>query len=216
MIRNNLAILMAQRSTKISKIAAETGIARSTLNSISQNESKMIQLETIDKLCQSLEVTPCDFFSYLPLDLSIYLDDLVVELDADVSGGVTFPEIYFLNLSCTVVLTISSQIKKKSYAFSLKSNKPCHFARFNHDTLKLSITIDEDDDKKKIFMDEWKKISVDFRTDIKKQILKSFVSFIKEKMPSQLDSQLFDVSDYTKKETVEGLDSLRINATFDF
>lgn len=80
MIRNNLAVLMAQRGTKISKIAADTGIARSTLNAIAQNESKMIQLETIDKLCQELGVTPCDFFEYLDFNYEVLSESSTEEI----------------------------------------------------------------------------------------------------------------------------------------
>lgn len=70
MIKNNLAILMAERNLKASKISAETGISRSTLNSISTNSSKMIQLETINSLCQYLDVTPNDFFDFIPFDIT--------------------------------------------------------------------------------------------------------------------------------------------------
>ncbi|EOQ22607.1 helix-turn-helix domain-containing protein [Bacillus cereus] len=70
MIRNRLAVLLAERELKISRVAEETNIARSTLTSISQNDSKMIQLETINELCNYLRITPCDFFEYAPLDIT--------------------------------------------------------------------------------------------------------------------------------------------------
>lgn len=69
MIRNRLGILMAERGIKISDVYEATKISRSTLTSISQNESKMIQLETIDSLCNYFGITPNDFFDYSPFIL---------------------------------------------------------------------------------------------------------------------------------------------------
>lgn len=70
MIHNNLSVLMAKRNVKASRVSAETGISRSTLNSISNNSSKMIQMETINTLCSYLKVEPNDFFSFSPIDFS--------------------------------------------------------------------------------------------------------------------------------------------------
>ncbi|MDT1958677.1 XRE family transcriptional regulator [Carnobacterium divergens] len=69
MIRNRLGILMAERGIKISDVYEATKISRSTLTSISQNDSKMIQLETIDSLCNYFSITPNDFFDYAPFIL---------------------------------------------------------------------------------------------------------------------------------------------------
>lgn len=69
MIRNRLGILMAERGIKISDVYEATKISRSTLTSISQNENKMIQLETIDSLCNYFGITPSEFFDYAPFIL---------------------------------------------------------------------------------------------------------------------------------------------------
>jgi len=64
LIKNNLALLMAQRQIRVSELSKETGISRTTITSAKFNRGKMIQLNTINKLCQALEVTPEDFFEY--------------------------------------------------------------------------------------------------------------------------------------------------------
>ncbi|ATF26401.1 helix-turn-helix domain-containing protein [Brochothrix thermosphacta] len=71
MIANNLAALLAERKIKITRLAKETGISRSTLTSIAQNDTKMIQLEVINQICMYLEITPEDFFVFVPIDVKI-------------------------------------------------------------------------------------------------------------------------------------------------
>lgn len=70
MIRNRLSVLLAERNLKITRVAKDTGIARSTITSITQNDVKMIQLETINSLCIYLGVTPCEFFEFSEYDVS--------------------------------------------------------------------------------------------------------------------------------------------------
>lgn len=70
MIICNLAVLLAQRQLKITRVSNDTGISRTTLTALNQNESKGVQFETINALCQYLKVNPSNFFQYLPFDVS--------------------------------------------------------------------------------------------------------------------------------------------------
>lgn len=74
MISNKLATLMAERKIKATRLSSDTGIARSTISSLTNNDSKMIQFDTINTLCQYLNVTPADFFIYSPYDVSIDIE----------------------------------------------------------------------------------------------------------------------------------------------
>lgn len=73
MLQNRLGILLAERGLKITKVAEETKISRSTLNNIRKNGTNTISLSTLQTLCDYLRVTPNDFFNYNgmhePLDL---------------------------------------------------------------------------------------------------------------------------------------------------
>ena len=60
---------MAERNLKATRVALETGIARSTLSSLVNNNSKMIQNETLNTLCSYLKVTPNEFFRFSEFDL---------------------------------------------------------------------------------------------------------------------------------------------------
>lgn len=66
MIQSRLSILMAERGLKISELYEETGISKTTLMAIAENSGKGVQFETVDKLCNYLGVTPCEFFDYSP------------------------------------------------------------------------------------------------------------------------------------------------------
>ena len=66
MIKSNLAVLMAERGLKIADVYNDTGISKTTLMALSENKGKGIQFETIDKLCNYLNVSPQDFFIYSP------------------------------------------------------------------------------------------------------------------------------------------------------
>lgn len=74
MIRNQLSTLLAERSLTASKLANDTGIAKSTLSKITTNSSGKIDYSTINTLCNYLKVTPADFFEYSPLDASFYFE----------------------------------------------------------------------------------------------------------------------------------------------
>ena len=81
MIRNRLASLLEDRGIKISRAAMELpNISRNTITNTASNNGKMIQLETIDTLCQYLNITPAEFFEYLPFDLEYHAD--ITENDA--------------------------------------------------------------------------------------------------------------------------------------
>ncbi|MDH9707143.1 helix-turn-helix transcriptional regulator [Staphylococcus capitis] len=66
MIQSRLSVLMAERGLKISDLYEETGISKTTLMAIAENTGKGVQFETVDKLCNFLGVTPCEFFEYSP------------------------------------------------------------------------------------------------------------------------------------------------------
>lgn len=70
MIQSRLSILMAERGLKISDIYEETGISKTTLMAVSENSGKGVQFDTVDKLCNFLGVTPCEFFEYSPYLIS--------------------------------------------------------------------------------------------------------------------------------------------------
>ncbi|WEA41802.1 helix-turn-helix domain-containing protein [Lysinibacillus fusiformis] len=68
MIKCNLAVLLAERNIKISELSKRTGISRTTITALNQNQSKGIQFDTLDTLCNFLKIKPNDLFIQEPLE----------------------------------------------------------------------------------------------------------------------------------------------------
>lgn len=69
MIFNRLKMLLSERELSITQVAKDTGLSRTTLTYMIQNNSKGIQLATLNQLCQYLHVQPKDLLEYYPFDL---------------------------------------------------------------------------------------------------------------------------------------------------
>lgn len=83
MIINRLSILLVERNIKASKLSVDTGIAKSTLTKITNNNSIQIDYLTLNKICNYLKVTPNDFFDYSPYDIEFFADIEEVSTDFD-------------------------------------------------------------------------------------------------------------------------------------
>jgi putative transcriptional regulator len=63
-INDNLRIIMAKRFLKLSQVAKETGISRTTLTNIYYSKNKMINLDTLDKLCKYFDCQITDILKF--------------------------------------------------------------------------------------------------------------------------------------------------------
>lgn len=57
---------MSERGLRIYDVYVETGIFKTMLMAISENNKKGVQFDIVDKLCNFLGVIPCEFFEYSP------------------------------------------------------------------------------------------------------------------------------------------------------
>lgn len=71
MIESNLAVLLAERNLRISKVSADTGISRTTLTALCNDYTGGMKFETLDTLCKYLNIEPAEFFNYTPYDYAI-------------------------------------------------------------------------------------------------------------------------------------------------
>ncbi|MGO1623582.1 MAG: helix-turn-helix domain-containing protein [Psychrobacter sp.] len=65
MIINHLPTLLAERRLKVADAVRATGVSKTTLHKIYNDQSSRIDFETIDKLCEYLEVEVGDIFEYI-------------------------------------------------------------------------------------------------------------------------------------------------------
>ena len=67
----NLSVLLAERHLKISKVSADTGISRTTLTVLAFNRWQGIRSDTIDTLCEYLDISVGDLLVYLPVNIAL-------------------------------------------------------------------------------------------------------------------------------------------------
>ena len=68
MIVNHLPTLLAERRLKVADAVRATGVSKTTLHKIYNDQSSRIDFDTIDKLCEYLEVEVGDIFEYVEED----------------------------------------------------------------------------------------------------------------------------------------------------
>ena len=64
MIYSNLSVLLAERKLKVADLVRSTGINKSTLHKLYNDESVRIDFETINKICEVLEIEVGDLLKY--------------------------------------------------------------------------------------------------------------------------------------------------------
>ena len=64
MIISNLAVLLAERKLKVADLVRSTGINKSTLHKLYNDESVRIDFETIDKICIALDIEVGDLLIF--------------------------------------------------------------------------------------------------------------------------------------------------------
>ena len=70
MVDSNLAVLLAERNLKITKVSRDTGISRTTLTALCYDQTAGIKYDTLNTLCKYLQITPTEFSSSSCLDSS--------------------------------------------------------------------------------------------------------------------------------------------------
>ena len=64
MIISNLAVLLAERKLNVADLVRSTGINKSTLHKLYNDESARIDFETIDKICIALDIEVGDLLIF--------------------------------------------------------------------------------------------------------------------------------------------------------
>ena len=65
MIRCHLSRIMGEHKMKISDVARETGVNRSTITALYQENAVRIELDVVDKLCSLFDCKVRDLFEYI-------------------------------------------------------------------------------------------------------------------------------------------------------
>lgn len=161
MIRCNLAILLAERSLKITKVSNDTGISRTTLTSLANNYGHGIQFDTINTLCNYLRISPEQLISYVPVDIKINN----VDLDDDI-----------LDINLTIIKN------NRSYDCGLTGTCHTFFSDGKLDDVDIHIEFWDEDNGEEVkeenlmISNTFKSIPITFIEDIKDNIFDKILS----------------------------------------
>lgn len=202
MIRNRLSELFSERGLKISRVAKEVEIARSSLTSMVQNESGMIRYDAIDKLCSFLNIEPQEFFEFIPIDIDISFDNSSIFLRVEDNGPY-----YNLEESLNIVnfsfdFLVDLQYKNERYSFDLVCDlKNITQELFGYNSFNFYIKDESNQEKLSELMDilspGMKHVFFkQMKTDLKTYVIEELKEKIKSETSSvQIDSELEDTID---------------------
>ncbi|MDH2337506.1 helix-turn-helix domain-containing protein [Clostridium perfringens] len=159
MIRCNLAILLAERNLKITKVSKDTGVSRTTLTSLSNNYSQGVQFDTINTLCKYLKVTPEQLISYIPVDI-------------------TLDKIDFNNENITIDLTVDKDNKSNKYSISGNFVFTFSYSYPEIDYISISLNLIKPFDNKgyETLIEAFKSLPITFLKDIENKIFSKVIS----------------------------------------
>ncbi len=66
MIKNNLSEILGRKRIKMSELQNLTGLSYSSINDLYHNKTNSISFETMNKLCNALEVPLGELFEHIP------------------------------------------------------------------------------------------------------------------------------------------------------
>ena len=179
MIRNSLSILLVEKRIKVTELAKMAGLSRNAVTATALNHAKMIQLATINQICEALNITPAELFEYVPFDFDY--DCNVGKLDKQLNDKVDV-----VSYELTAHLNISKnhqQIESIEFIGHVEND-----GSFEHDSdlLNMPATLyvknEKELDKLTPFL---KQLSPSFITDVK-------IAFGKVLNQSLVDKKLAD------------------------
>lgn len=179
MIMNKLSILLAEKQMKSTTLSKMANISQNTISSISQNKIKMIQLETLDKICKALEIEPADFFVYSPYEV-----DFSIKIDKEKGGFKHYVGEDYKDSSYPIKCDINLYIQKNkivSVSYEGKMNLTDLDPVTNYDTSILFITlipVENQEEALKILFDIPAPILERIKEDFAEEI---YIFFDKEK-----------------------------------
>lgn len=184
LIRNRLADFIHERDIKIVRLSKETGISRNTITNTASNSSDMLHMNTIDKLCSYLDITPCEFFDYIPFEFEYELttDN---EIDMEWNSNLAVNEKMF-RLDHDILIDITNDKIKSKYDgyVRLESSNIVDMSVFEENTLIFKIELNQKDEQE--------------LNNIFQNIPKAFIKLINKKLTNDIRTFLlsnFDKSD---------------------
>ncbi|OGI29294.1 MAG: Cro/Cl family transcriptional regulator [Candidatus Melainabacteria bacterium RIFOXYA12_FULL_32_12] len=65
MIKSHLSKIMGEKRITIKEVHEKTGLSRNTISNLYNEKTKMIDFDTLDKLCEFLNCSVCDLLEHI-------------------------------------------------------------------------------------------------------------------------------------------------------
>lgn len=190
MIRNRLSELLSERGLKITKVAKDTGISRNTLTATAQNDSKMIQYETIDTLCSYLRVTPNEFFQFIPYSLSFNVQ--VTDLYFSPESLNMFGSDLSLLFDFDLFVDFSDGRVSNEFTFQ---GEVVDIERTNNYVVKIKLSAENEQTDKEFALFRNGNIPVGFFSLINTELKNEVLSVLKNELLTYLNERINEVSE---------------------
>lgn len=208
MIRNNLSILLSERGMKNTALSIKTGISKNTISSLTQNDGKMIQLETINKICQVLDIDPGQFFSYIPYDFEFVFSFEGIEPNFRMDDMYEISAFYFEKFEFDFFIKVlKGNTEIALYEFQPTTMGLCQNLFKINNKLNISFLIFENYNE---FKGLWDNIPLSFKLDITNNIKRNFFNDLTSYLENYLNVDLEDspLSDEDKEVIIRSLQEM--------
>lgn len=179
MIRNRLAELMQLKGVKVVQLAKETGISRNTITNTVQNDSEMYRLDTINKICHTLNITPCDFFEYSPIEIDIDIshDPDVLHIGRTVNDSYVADDV---NLELDIIFTLVKDGIANNIYGTLKylPQSVITTNTLHTSSITYSLEMNENQNNLNELLSEVNKLSSGFKTMIYKKMINEIKTYL--------------------------------------
>ena len=177
MIISKLKVKLAEKNLKISRVYNDTKISRSTLTALADNQTKGIQYDTLNKLCQYLRLQPEDLFSYTPYDFDINVDIIKVKNAKDFYLSDDFSKKYigYGDIELSLFINVSDIKNQFSIEFS-------GAGILRDDLINIDIwpTQSEDTTVITLFFEIYNDLSIELKTYVLKNIGTALSEYMKK------------------------------------
>lgn len=195
MIRNRFSVLLAKKGLKITRVAKDTKISRSTLNNISKNDTDMIRLDTINALCKYLGVTHCEFFQFEPLDITFTLE--IVSMPFNMENTQNRRVLRCESIEADLFMDIDWGHKKESIDltctlesdFSFQDNLPIQESNKNI-VINLGVEFDEKEERDFFLNEVYKKIDESFYQDIYHSLVSTIIEGVHNRIKANVEQYI--------------------------
>ena len=212
MIRCNLAILLAERNLRITKVSKDTGISRTTLTSLSSNKAQGIQFDTINTLCNYLNINPNQLITHTPIDVK--LKEVLID-DLEINNRSTDNSIKPTSLELTIEITkngrpfncyTSGSIYVEAYNENLFNEETGDYSKIlSIGKLEIFIELYSEEDnpdnadiveENLVLIDTFNNLPISFINDLKNEIVNKITYEIGSKLNTRYFREDFNIHFY--------------------